>query len=121
MNGKMKWTICFALLCLLLFSAAGGAAWEGGEARPAVVVFSQDAGPEEMREAIAGVEGVEVLWGYDALFPGAAVEADAAALDALHFPEVVGCIAGDDTVMCAVRTVDDTIILMDKLKKLLEG
>ena len=45
----------------------------------------------------------------------------AAALDALHFPEVVGCIAGDDTVLCAVRTVDDTIILMDKLKKLLEG
>ena len=45
----------------------------------------------------------------------------AAALDALHFPEVVGCIAGDDTVMCAIRTVDDTIILMDKLKKLLEG
>ena len=45
----------------------------------------------------------------------------AAALDALHFPEVVGCIAGDDTVMCAVRTVDDTIILMDKLKKRLEG
>ena len=45
----------------------------------------------------------------------------AAALDALHFPEVVGCIAGDDTVMCAVRTVDDPIILMDKLKKLLEG
>ena len=45
----------------------------------------------------------------------------AAALDALHFPEVVGCIAGDDTVMCAVRTVDDTIILMDKLKKLLES
>ncbi|WP_251491574.1 arginine repressor [Otoolea muris] len=45
----------------------------------------------------------------------------AAALDALRFPEVVGCIAGDDTVMCAVRTVDDTIILMDKLKKLLEG
>ena len=45
----------------------------------------------------------------------------AAALDALHFPEVVGCIAGDDTLMCAVRTVDDTIILMDKLKKLLES
>ncbi len=93
MNGKMKWTICFALLCLLLFSAAGGAAWEGGEARPAVVVFSQDAGPEEMREAIAGVEGVEVLWGYDALFPGAAVEADAAALDALARMEGVEGVA----------------------------
>ncbi len=42
-----------------------------------------------------------------------------AALDALHFPEVVGCIAGDDTLMCAIRTVDDTIVLMEKLKKLL--
>jgi len=31
---------------------------------------------------------------------------------------VVGCIAGDDTIMCAVRTVDDTILLMDKLKKI---
>ena len=31
-----------------------------------------------------------------------------AALDALHWQEIVGCIAGDDTVFCAVRTVDDT-------------
>lgn len=44
-----------------------------------------------------------------------------AALDSLHFPELVGCIAGDDTVMCAVRTVDDTIVLMDKIKKLIGG
>ena len=47
--------------------------------------------------------------------------ATAAALDAMSFPEVVGCIAGDDTVMCAVRTVDDTIVLMDKIKKLITG
>lgn len=40
----------------------------------------------------------------------------AAALDEIHFHEIVGCIAGDDTVMCAVRSVDDTILLMDKLK-----
>ena len=44
--------------------------------------------------------------------------AAAAALDALHFDEIVGCIAGDDTIMCAVRTVDDTILLMDKIRKL---
>ena len=44
-----------------------------------------------------------------------------AALDSLHFGEIVGCIAGDDTVMCAVRTVDDTIVLMDKIKKLIAG
>ena len=44
----------------------------------------------------------------------------AAALDAMHFSEIVGCIAGDDTIMCAIRTVDDTIVLIEKLKKLLE-
>ncbi|MCI8983742.1 MAG: arginine repressor [Hungatella sp.] len=45
----------------------------------------------------------------------------AAALDAIHFHEIVGCIAGDDTIMCAVRSVDDTILVMDKIRKLLEG
>ncbi len=47
--------------------------------------------------------------------------AAAAALDAIHFHEIVGCVAGDNTIFCAVRSVDDTIILMDKLKKLLAG
>ncbi len=40
----------------------------------------------------------------------------AAAVDAMKFPEVVGCIAGDDTIMVAVRTVDETKMLMDKLR-----
>lgn len=44
----------------------------------------------------------------------------AAALDAMKYHEIVGCIAGDDTVMCAVRTVDDTIILMEKIRKIIE-
>lgn len=43
----------------------------------------------------------------------------AAALDAIHFQEIVGCIAGDDTIMCAVRTADDTILLMSRLRKLM--
>ncbi len=42
----------------------------------------------------------------------------AASLDAMHMHELVGCIAGDDTVMCAVRTVEDTILLMDKIRKM---
>ena len=42
----------------------------------------------------------------------------AAAMDAIQMHEIVGCIAGDDTIMCAVRSVDDTIILMEKLKKM---
>jgi transcriptional regulator of arginine metabolism len=41
----------------------------------------------------------------------------AAALDAMEFNEVVGTIAGDDTIMCAVRTVEDTALLLEKIRK----
>ena len=43
----------------------------------------------------------------------------AASVDAMKMPEIVGCIAGDDTIMIAVRTVDDTILVMDKIKKMI--
>jgi transcriptional regulator of arginine metabolism len=49
--------------------------------------------------------------------PGMAM-AVCAALDAMKWHEIVGSIAGDDTIMCAVRTVDDTRKLMEKLKKI---
>ena len=42
----------------------------------------------------------------------------AAALDAMHWPEIAGCIAGDDTIMCAIRSVDDTLLVMDKIRKI---
>lgn len=45
----------------------------------------------------------------------------AAAIDALKFKEIVGSIAGDDTIMMAVRTVEETLILMDKIRAMLEG
>lgn len=45
----------------------------------------------------------------------------AAAIDAMKFPEIVGCIAGDDTIMAAVKSVDDTLIVMEKINKILEG
>ena len=44
----------------------------------------------------------------------------AAAIDAMNYHEIVGCIAGDDTIMCAVRTVEDTKNLMDKIHKLVK-
>lgn len=44
----------------------------------------------------------------------------AAAIDVMHLHEIVGCIAGDDTIMCAVRSVDDTIAVMSRLRKLVE-
>lgn len=45
----------------------------------------------------------------------------AAAVDAMKMKEIVGSIAGDDTIMMAVRTVDDTRIVMDKLHKMIES
>ena len=44
----------------------------------------------------------------------------AAALDAMKWKEIVGCIAGDDTIMCAIASADDTLIVMDKLNRLIE-
>ncbi len=43
----------------------------------------------------------------------------AAALDSINFPQMVGCIAGDDTVMCAIRTLEDTYDMMDEIRELL--
>ncbi len=50
---------------------------------------------------------------------GMAMAAEAA-IDALKFPEEVGCIAGDDTIMVAVRTVEETKKLMDKIHAMIE-
>jgi transcriptional regulator of arginine metabolism len=43
----------------------------------------------------------------------------AAAMDAIHFDEIVGSIAGDDTLFCASRSQEDTIALMEKLNRLI--
>lgn len=52
--------------------------------------------------------------------PGMAM-AVAAALDALQMSSIVGSIAGDDTVMCAIRSTEETIQVMEKLSKLLNA
>ena len=52
--------------------------------------------------------------------PGMAM-AVCAAIDALEWNEIVGSIAGDDTIMCAVRTVNDTLLVMNKIKKLIKN
>ena len=44
----------------------------------------------------------------------------AAAIDAIKFKEIVGCIAGDDTIMMAVRTVEETQNLMNKIHAMIE-
>ena len=45
----------------------------------------------------------------------------AAALDAMQWSEIVGSIAGDDTIMCAVRSVNETLIVMEKIKKIVDS
>lgn len=40
----------------------------------------------------------------------------AAALDAMNLKEVVGSIAGDDTIMMAIRSTDEAVAVMDKIR-----
>ena len=43
----------------------------------------------------------------------------AAALDALQIKEIVGSIAGDDTIMCAIRSAEQTKEVMQKIEEAL--
>ena len=45
----------------------------------------------------------------------------AAAIDALSIPKMVGCIAGDDTIMCAIRSCEDVGAVMTALEKLIDN
>lgn len=41
-----------------------------------------------------------------------------AALDAMEWKEIIGSVAGDDTIICVVRSEEDTVSVMDKIKKI---
>ena len=43
----------------------------------------------------------------------------AAAVDSLHLNGVVGCIAGDDTVFCAIRDKEGTYKVKDKINQII--
>ena len=43
-----------------------------------------------------------------------------ASIDAMNIHEIVGSIAGDDTIMCAIRTSEDTVAIMKRLRKIVE-
>lgn len=42
----------------------------------------------------------------------------AAAVDAMKIEEIVGCIAGDNTVMMAMRSVQDARVVMEKIGRM---
>lgn len=50
---------------------------------------------------------------------GGMAMAVAAALDGMNFPEIVGTIAGDDTIMCAAADEENAESLINKLNKIL--
>ena len=43
----------------------------------------------------------------------------AAAVDAMKLKEIVGSIAGDDTIMAAIRTTEETQSVMEKIREIL--
>ena len=45
----------------------------------------------------------------------------AAAIDALSIPKMVGCIAGDDTIMCAIRSCEDVTGVMEMIEGLISN
>ncbi len=51
-------------------------------------------------------------------FPGMA-QAAASAIDNMNWSEIVGTIAGDDTIFVALKTIDDALIFSEKLKEIL--
>lgn len=44
----------------------------------------------------------------------------AAALDAMKFSEIVGCIAGDDTIFAAVHSAEEADALIDKIQGMMK-
>ena len=66
-----------------------------------------------MREAVSSVEAAQNLVVLRTA-PGMAMGV-AAALDAMKWPEVLGCIAGDDTIMCAVHNEEESSAIRKRI------
>lgn len=47
--------------------------------------------------------------------------AAAAALDHMNLQGIVGSLAGDDTIACFSKSTEDTMILMDKIRKIIHA
>ena len=44
----------------------------------------------------------------------------ATAIDALDFPQVLGCIAGDDTIMVALKNNEEATLVMNEMQKMIK-
>ncbi|MDO4518864.1 MAG: arginine repressor [Eubacteriales bacterium] len=43
----------------------------------------------------------------------------ATAMDELKWPEILGCIAGDDTIMCVTKTMEQALNVKEKLQRII--
>ena len=71
-----------------------------------------------LRDAVTGVDTAQNILVVRTV-AGMAM-AVAAALDALEFPELVGCIAGDDTIMAATKGFSDCERLKGRIEELID-
>ena len=95
------WRALLFLLALLALAPGARAAEDGIRA---VIVYEEDADPAALTAAVEALEGVELLWRYGSLFPGAAVEADETALQKTFIlPESVAAPIHEGDVIGAVR------------------
>ena len=71
-----------------------------------------------MKEAVLSMDAAQNLVVVRTA-PGMAMGV-AAALDGMNWPEILGCIAGDDTIMCAVRTSEEASLIVSRLKTMVK-
>lgn len=81
-------------------------------------VYSSDKFGRMLKEGLVSIETAQNILVIKTV-SGMAM-AVAAAVDALHFQEIVGCIAGDDTIMAAVRSAEDALVLKNKMEDMLK-
>lgn len=72
-----------------------------------------------LKDAVISMDGAQNILVVKTL-SGMAM-AVAAAIDAMKMPEVVGCIAGDDTVMAALKSTEDIDFVKLKIKEVIRS
>lgn len=95
-----------------------------GKGRQKYVAFTQDEshlGDKYIRVLREGYVSMDLAQNLLVMktVPGMAM-AVAAAVDALKIEEIVGCIAGDNTIMMAMRNEAMAVAVMDKIERMLE-
>lgn len=92
-----------------------------GRQKYALLKSAKDQPPEKyvgiLRESFVAMDSAQNILVVKTV-SGMAMAA-AAALDQMGWEKIVGCIAGDDTIFCVIRTAEDTKKVMAKLEALI--